>query len=1010
MSKRGSNPGRKWGLLIGGVVTLATATLYLSGPLDGLALGVLDYHFRRFNRIEPSDRILMIDINDYAVERIHRWPWPRRLHAELIDTLNEFGASAIVMDVVFAEPMAPRLDHPLLSKDVDVDPPGDIRGSVGFDDLIRDDDELAQAMQRGGNVYLAMFYHAERQGDPAATLRHNAERIFIENPGIDVHLFHELAGAATVEESRDLYYRLRIRSLLAQDFQLTRTELANRLGCAADVIDRHLAPAKRHAARMVVTDVLSRDPDAEFSAVRATLLPGRAHDDLSPDRADILRAYRTVRALRGVLGEAMMLDGPMLSQLEEAADVTVPVDKLAHAARQVGFVIFEADLDGVVRRLPLMANLNGQMIKQLGFAAACDLLGIDDSGINAQDSQLLLTDHQGNVYQVPLETDGRSLINWYLDPANPTWQHSFTHLPVTRIMELVSNRSTIRKNQARLALRTAEAVRLACGDQESAYADYANKVRQRNRLQIIITAEPSSGTESSGDQSELSQLNAQVAALEKQSLQLLAMTRQQIKDLTAESAEEVVQFAQVRSLSSDLLDGLLSRRVEEDNAALHVRNEELEGELGQLIDNKICFVGYTATAVADFVNTPIYESVPGVLAHANLVNTLLQNRFPRIAPPWVVTLLIVLSGLAISVWTATKGPWPSLIAVLLALAAIAGASSVLFATRTTYIPAIGAMLAVFLCWAFITVYRQMAEQKTRRQVSRALAQYTSPAVANQIAQNTRLEDLVPQPREVTCFFSDLKGFTSISERLGAERTRDLLNPYLEAMSQVLLDHRAMINKFMGDGIFAFLNPPILACADHAVASCRAALASQTALAELIERFASTPLAEDMKGLAMRVGINSGTVFVGDYGSANKLDYTCIGDAVNLAARLEPANKFFGTATLISQATKDHLDDSFLVRPLGKLQVVGKQEAVGVFELVRMVDQATAGEIEYVNGFAEAVSAFQERRWKEAIQRFDTCRKLNPTDQAAIAYASIAQRYQASEPSDNWNQGIELTSK
>jgi adenylate cyclase len=349
--------------------------------------------------------------------------------------------------------------------------------------------------------------------------------------------------------------------------------------------------------------------------------------------------------------------------------------------------------------------------------------------------------------------------------------------------------------------------------------------------------------------------------------------------------------------------------------------------------------------------------MPGVMAHANILNMVLQNRPAVRGSTWLNILIILLGGITITGVTSVRSPLFSVASLLVLVVVMLGVGGLVFRSFTYHFASIVAVTDVCVVWACVTAYRQFTEERARRQFQRALAQYTSPAVAARIAGKASVRDLAPQPASVTCFFSDLRGFTQLSERLGAERTRLVLNPYLGTMSRVLVEHNAIINKFMGDGIFAFFNAPIWPCASHSEAACACALACQTALGELNRRFACLPqfvgsavrtdafestrdgphggpyALPDSEPLAMRIGIASGEVFVGDYGSDTKLDYTCIGDAVNLAARLEEANKALGTTILVDDACRGGAGDRFEFRSLGRIEVAGKTHPVEVHELL-----------------------------------------------------------------------------
>jgi adenylate cyclase len=262
---------------------------------------------------------------------------------------------------------------------------------------------------------------------------------------------------------------------------------------------------------------------------------------------------------------------------------------------------------------------------------------------------------------------------------------------------------------------------------------------------------------------------------------------------------------------------------------------------------------------------------------------------------------------------------------------------------------------------------------------------------------------------VSCYFSDLQGFTTLSERLGPRDTQAILNRYLEQMSTVLVPQRAF-SKFMGDGIFAFFNAPLLPVAEHPRIACEVALRCTEALGQLQREQAGGPHAEVFAALVMRAGVHSGPAYVGEFGSDNQTDYTCIGDTVNLAARLEPANKVFGTQILVSQACRDAVGDRFEFRPLGKLQVKGKAHVVGVHELLGRAGAVEERRLAYARLFAGAMALFQQRRFVEARQIFESCRREPHGDPAVELYVAEIDRCLESPPDADWNQAIQLTTK
>jgi adenylate cyclase len=246
---------------------------------------------------------------------------------------------------------------------------------------------------------------------------------------------------------------------------------------------------------------------------------------------------------------------------------------------------------------------------------------------------------------------------------------------------------------------------------------------------------------------------------------------------------------------------------------------------------------------------------------------------------------------------------------------------------------------MFLVFAAVTAYRQLTEQRQRRQITGIFKQYVSPAVVDLVAQNPALAGLGGQQRRITSFFSDLEGFTSLAEKLGAEGTVRLLNRYLDRVGEILVSrYEGTLSKYEGDAVFAFFGAPAPQT-DQAARAISAAVDCQALLPEFNRQLAREGLLPDGAGLSARIGITAGEAFVGNMGSTQKVAYTAIGDSVNLASRLEGANKFFASRILVNRAAWNDRGEGILGRAMGKILVVGKAEPVEVYEPLARLSEA-----------------------------------------------------------------------
>lgn len=922
-----SHRARATSLLLGAGIAAVGAVAYTAGALDRLHRLGLDLHFRHVGGWEADPRVVLIDIDDRALQAPTAWPWPRRLHADVVNTLSELGAGSVVLDIIFSEPTAVRDAWDGLSLNRDLGDAIPSAGDLTDRDLIDDDEELRRAINASGRVFLALFCEFAPPGLPVDSLRSHALELFRGEPFLPGERIRSLLGTSARSLSDQLLETWRSAALLLTSFDTRDAELAERRQAGGVPECSELGgAARRLAAALLAERFLDQRPTGTWRDFASETFPGVSGDTLSPDRTLLMQAFRAEQGRRASLTRSEAADTRLATSLRAGTKVVAPLATLATAAKGVGLVSFDrASPDGVIRRLPMAALLNGSALPQLGLVAACDAEHKKCAVSRDEDGQVLVGD-SGSAWKIPVGRDGTTWVGWVAPPERDRWDKTFVHIPVSRFLEIASNRRLMAENEARLALRRSELVRLRHRETPSEFDRYAALIRQRNERNGTESRETETPAASARQDMDTA-AELEIKRVEQEAVEWLKWRHDLwLKESPRDEAERR-DMEEIRTLHMGLAEGALARDVQSLNAKLALRVEELMTDLKPLVAGKICLVGYTASAEADLVSTPVASAMPGVMVHANVINMFLSRRFPRVAPAGWQVSAILLSGLGMTLvarrWSAVVGVVTLAILSLVLLAACAA----LFRASAIHGDALAAVAIAGACWAAVTAYRQATEERSRRRFQRALESYTSPAIAARIAERADPTDFAPRPAMVTCFFCDLEGFTPLSERLGPERTRDVLNPFLAEMTRVLAEHGAIVNKFIGDGVFAFFNSPILPLDNHAAKACAAALAAQQALTELNRRGrALTPL-------AMRIGLATGDVFVGDYGSGAKLDYTCIGDTVNLASRLEQANKTLGTRVLVSGETRAQAGTAFEFRSKGEVDLPGRTRRVEAFELL-----------------------------------------------------------------------------
>ena len=431
--------------------------------------------------------------------------------------------------------------------------------------------------------------------------------------------------------------------------------------------------------------------------------------------------------------------------------------------------------------------------------------------------------------------------------------------------------------------------------------------------------------------------------------------------------------------------------------------------------DRIVFVGTTIPEHQDLHETPFRDAgeaeegeavallLSGVEIHAQAAAALLAARHLRELPRPVqyawVTVLALATVVAFSRLRGLRGT-----AVAAALALLAVGAAWLFTREGLW--AVAPVLGVTLAWGGATAVRETDEAREKSRIRKMFQQYVPPAVVQELIHRPELLALGGEERVATVLFSDVKGFSRVAEGLAPTRLVALLNEYLTAMTDVVVEHGGVIDKYLGDALMAEFGVPV-PLDDHAVRACRAALRMRDELRRLRADWEK----RGMPALHARIGINTGRVLVGNLGSYRMMDYTCMGDQVNLASRMEGANKEYGTEILVSEFTWREVQAHLVGREIDRVRVPGRDEPVGVYELIATredgVDERTAA---LVSGFAEALALCRARQFGAALEAFESLAEQYPDDGPTAVYLERCQKNAVLPPPLDWDGIYQLASK
>lgn len=437
---------------------------------------------------------------------------------------------------------------------------------------------------------------------------------------------------------------------------------------------------------------------------------------------------------------------------------------------------------------------------------------------------------------------------------------------------------------------------------------------------------------------------------------------------------------------------------------------------GELKD-KIVLVGSTMFDLHDNFPTPYMsikdtagnESIvemPGVELHANAIQTIIDEDF-LIQLSQTNTLIILLSLVILTFLIIKFLPtiWSS-VATLLFIGGYILFAIYLFAENNIVLEIVNPVLVIAFSYVGHTLFHYLQTQQEKKILRGAFAHYVPEEVVQELINNPDKLQLGGEERIVTIMFSDIAGFTTVSEKLTPHELVVLLNEYLTEMTNIVLENKGIIDKYEGDAIMAEFGMPV-PYEDHPHCACRTALHMQEKLVEMRKKWK----AEGRPELEARIGINTGNVIVGNMGSETVFDYTVMGDSVNLGARLEGANKIYDTFIMISEFTNEHVKNDFYTRSLDFIRVKGKTKPVEVFELIGdRTKPLESKQIEMLSVYQRGIQAYRGRKWNEAIDFFDFCLNINPDDSPSKLYRKRSIEFKFNDPGEDWDGVFTMTTK
>ena len=657
------------------------------------------------------------------------------------------------------------------------------------------------------------------------------------------------------------------------------------------------------------------------------------------------------------------------SKTPEMAAVMTNIDKLFRRAKGSGYVNASPDPDGIRRRVHLLLKYQGEYYGQLTLAAIQEKLGYPS--IEVSNRTITLKNKDGGTLRIPRTQDGSVLYKWP--------KKSFYDYRMMPLAELIMH----------IYIEKAFAANLETMFYDGFFQYWSENLSPWEYYSIAEDIKNNAFAENSAADDVW--LTARQNFFSSSDAFLNGPYEDNIlADVGGDphTAAYVQEFFDVtRSQFNRMAD---------------IR------EKANLLKDSFCIIGSDATAMIDVGLTAFQENYPNVGSYAVVANMLLANEFLRDTPWYISAIIALFYALLIGFLLSRYDNHVSVIVGITGILVISVSFAIIFMIYKIYIGLAVPLVASALTFITIMVTKVLSTNREKAFLHNAFSRYLAPQIINEIISDHSKLNLGGEKREMTAVFTDLQGFSTISEQLDPSHLVRLLNRYLTVMSNIIMENEGTVDKYEGDAIIAFWGAP-LPSTRHASQACRSALAIKRAEMELNKEFTKEGISP--LPLFNRIGINTGDMVVGNMGAENKMDYTVMGNAVNLAARLESANKQYNTGgILISEYTHNATGEDFICRRLDQVRVIGINTPLRIYELLCLADEMDDEKREWLGKWEKAIDHLENWHFSAAAALFTELQKQCPDDKVAELYAWRSRSYIDDPPPPDWDGVSNLTEK